>query len=208
MLEGILGRKIGMDQLFQEDGVVDAVTAIEAGPCYVTQVKTVDKDNCNAVQIGFFETKRLNEPQKGHLKKAGHHLKYLREFRSDEAESLVVGDKVDVSIFKPGDLVDVIGTSKGKGFAGGVKRHHFGGGPKTHGQSDRQRAPGSMGGTTFPGRVFKGKRMAGQMGNKRVTVIGLKVVEANLDRNLLLVKGGVPGSIKGLLMIKKSSRSK
>ncbi len=202
MIQGLIGRKIGMSQLFREDGEV-VVTAIEAGPCFVTQVKTEAKDGYDAVQLGFGRAKRLNSPQKGHLKGIGQ-FKYLREFEVDDINSVQVGQKVDIDMFKPGDLVDVTGVSKGKGFAGVVKRHHFAGGPKTHGQSDRHRAPGSIGATTFPGRVFKGTRMAGHMGNRRVTVRNLRVLDVDLERNLLLVKGAVPGSKKGLLLIKKA----
>jgi len=203
MINGIIGRKKGMAQLFDENRNIVQVTAIEAGPCFITQVKRTEKEGYNAVQLGFGDTKRLTQPEKGHLKKTGN-LKYLREFRSDDVASLEVGQKVDVSIFKLGDIVDVIGISKGKGFAGGVKRHHFSGGPKTHGQSDRHRAPGAIGSTTFPGRVWKGLRMAGHMGNVRATVRGLKVVEANAEKNLLLVRGAVPGANEGILLVKKS----
>lgn len=204
MIQGVIGKKVGMTQLFRDDGEV-VVTAIEAGPCVVTQVKTEAKDGYNAVQLGFGEAKRLNSPQRGHLKGTGQ-FKYLREFAVDNINSVQVGQRVDVDMFKPGDLVDVTGISKGKGFAGVVKRHHFAGGPKTHGQSDRHRAPGSVGATTFPGRVFKGTRMAGRMGNERVTVRNLKVLEVDTARHLLLVKGAVPGSKKGLLLIRKAVR--
>lgn len=207
MINGIIGRKKGMAQLFKEDRTVAEVTVIEAGPCFITQVKRAEKEGYNAVQLGFCDTKRLNQPEKGHLKKTGN-LKYLREFRSDEVASLEVGQKVDVSIFKSGDIVDVIGISKGRGFAGGVKRHHFSGGPKTHGQSDRHRAPGAIGSTTFPGRVWKGLRMAGHMGNARATVRGLTVVEANAEKNLLLVRGAVPGAKYGILLVQKSKKAK
>jgi len=202
MIQGTIGRKIGMTQLFQDVGEV-VVTAIEAGPCFVIQVKTEDKDGYNAVQLGFGETKRLNSPQKGHLKEIGQ-FKYLREFSVDDVNSVQVGQKVDVDMFKPGDLVDVTGVSKGKGFAGVVKRHHFAGGPKTHGQSDRHRAPGSIGATTSPGRVLKGTRMAGHMGDRRVTARNLKVLDVDLARHFLLVKGAVPGAKNGLLLIKKA----
>ena len=204
MISGIIGRKIGMTQVFRENGRVEAVTAIEAGPCFVTQVKRVAKGGYDAVQLGFGTAKRLNLPEKGHLKNVGL-LKHLREFEVSDIDSIEVGQKVDASIFEPGDLVDVTGISKGKGFAGVVKRHHFAGGPKTHGQSDRHRAPGSIGATTSPGRVFKGKRMAGHMGDERVTVRRLKVVEADAERNLLLVHGAVPGAKKGLVIIRKST---
>ena len=205
---GILGRKAGMTQVFDQGGKLQAVTAVEAGPCFVCQIKTQPKDGYNAVQLGFGESKRLNSPEKGHLKAAGHQVKRLREFRVDETGSVQVGQTIDVSIFKSGDRVDVIGVSKGKGFAGGVKRYHFRGGPKTHGQSDRHRAPGAVGSTTFPGRVLKGTRMAGHMGDSRVTVRNLEVVQADVARNLLLIKGAVPGFVNGLLLIERSSRGK
>jgi len=192
-----------MTQVFGEDGKVAPVTAIEVGPCFVTQIKRVEKEGYDAVQLGFGEAKRLNSPQKGHLKKVGM-LRHLREFDALDMASVQVGQRVDVGIFKPGDLVDVTGISKGKGFAGVVKRYHFAGGPKTHGQSDRHRAPGSIGATTTPGRVFKGLKMAGHMGNERVTVRHLKVIEADAERNLLLVRGAVPGARNGLIIIKKS----
>jgi large subunit ribosomal protein L3 len=202
MIKGTIGRKIGMAQLFRDDGEV-VVTAIEAGPCFVTQVKTEAKDGYDAVQLCFGEAKLLNSPQKGHLKEIGQ-FKHLREFSLDDVNSVQVGQKIDVDMFKPGDLLDVTGISKGKGFAGVVKRHHFAGGPKTHGQSDRHRAPGSIGATTSPGRVFKGTRMAGRMGDRRVTTRNLKVLEVDLARHLLLVRGAVPGARKGLLLIKKA----
>jgi large subunit ribosomal protein L3 len=191
MVQGIIGKKLGMGRLFKDDGAVEAVTAIEAGPCLVTQVKTKTKDGYNAARLGFGESK-------------GGQSKYLREFRVADPEAIKVGDKVDVSLFKEGDLVDISGVSKGKGFAGVVKRHHFAGGPKTHGQSDRHRAPGSIGATTSPGRVLKGMRMAGHMGNSRVTARNLEVCKADPARNLLLIKGAVPGARNGLLLIKKT----
>lgn len=203
MIRGLIGKKIGMTQVFTEDGSVKPVTAIEAGPCVVTQVRTPEKEGYSAVQLGFGEAKRLNSPERGHLGKLGK-FRHLREFRTDDVASIEIGQSVDVSIFKAGDLVDVSGVSKGRGFAGGVKRHHFGGGPKTHGQSDRHRAPGSVGSGTTPGRVWKGLKMAGHMGNERVTVTHLEVVQADAERNLLLVKGAVPGAPKGLLLIRKS----
>jgi len=205
-IEGIIGRKLGMTQVFDGNGKLQAVTVIEAGPCYVTQVKSDESDGYSAVQLGFGEVRRLNSPAKGHLRQVGKHLKHLREFKVDEAEALEVGRRVDAGLFAPGDRVDITGTSKGRGFAGGVKRHGFAGGPKTHGQSDRQRAPGSIGATTFPGRVLKGTRMAGQMGNCRTTVLGLEVLQADAERNLLQVKGAVPGAVGGLLVVRKSAR--
>ena len=200
---GIIGRKLGMTQIFRDNGEAQAVTAVEAGPCTVVQVRTVAREGYSAVQLGFGEAKRLKSPQRGHLKGLGQ-FRYLREFRVDDAEAIAVGDKVDVSLFQEGDLVDVTGISKGKGFAGVVKRHGFAGGPKTHGQSDRLRHPGSIGATTSPGRVFKGLRMAGHMGSERVTVRNLKVVKADPERNRLLLKGAVPGNRNGLLLIRKS----
>jgi len=203
MIEGIIGKKLGMTQIFRDKGKVEAVTAIEAGPCTVIQVKTKDKDGYSAVQLGFGEAKRLKSPQRGHLKGLGQ-FRYLREFRIKDNEAIEVGKKIDVSLFKPGERVGITGISKGKGFAGVVKRHHFAGGPKTHGQSDRQRAAGAMGASTNPGRVWKGTRMAGHMGNSRVTVRHLRVFEADPARNLLLVRGAVPGAKNGLLLIKKT----
>jgi large subunit ribosomal protein L3 len=203
MLEGIIGRKLGMTQIFRDNGEAEAITAIEAGPCAITQVKTAAKEGYNAVQLGFGKSKRLNSAERGHLKGL-EQFRYLREFRVDDIESIKVGDRIDVSLFKEGDKVEVIGISKGKGFAGVVKRHHFAGGPKTHGQSDRERHPGAIGSTTSPGRVWKGLRMAGHMGDDRVTVTGLEVMKADPARNLLLVKGAVPGYKSGLLLIRKS----
>jgi len=203
MTLGIIGKKLGMTRIFKDNAKAEAVTAIEAGPCTVTQVKTAAKEGYKAAQLGFSEAKRLKSPQQGHLKELGQ-FKYLREFRTGD-KAIKVGKKIDVSLFKAGDLVDITGISKGKGFAGVVKRHHFAGGPKTHGQSDRHRAPGSIGATTSPGRVLKGQRMAGHMGNSRVTVRHLEVIETDPDRNLLLVKGAVPGARNGLLLIRKSA---
>ena len=206
MFPGIIGKKIGMTQLFQEDGEAVAVTAIQAGPAVITQVKSRDRDGYDAVQVGLIENKvrqsQLSSPEKGHLQGI-ENVRYLREFRADDISSIKRGDKVDVGFLKQGDLVNVAGVSKGRGFAGVVKRHHFSGGPKTHGQTDRHRAPGSIGATTWPGRVLKGKRMAGHMGNRRVTARKLKVVQADPERNLLLVKGAIPGANGGLLVIEK-----
>ncbi|MBI2852705.1 MAG: 50S ribosomal protein L3 [Chloroflexi bacterium] len=203
MVEGIIGRKLGMTQMYRENGVREAVTAIEAGPCQVTQVKTTAKEGYNAVQLGFGHAKRLKSPERGHLKGLGD-FRYLREFRVEATEGIKVGDSVDVKLFSPGDLIDVTGVSKGKGFAGVVKRHHFAGGPKTHGQSDRHRHPGAIGSTTSPGRIWKGLRMAGRMGGERVTVQRLEVLRADAERNILLVKGAVPGATNALLLLKKA----
>ncbi|HUW46941.1 MAG TPA: 50S ribosomal protein L3 [Dehalococcoidia bacterium] len=206
MFPGIIGKKIGMTQLFQESGEAMAVTAIQAGPSVVTQIKSRDRDGYDAIQVGFIENKvkqsQLSSSEKGHLRGL-ENVRYLREFRTDDISSVKSGDKVDVGFLKQGDLINVTGFSKGRGFAGVVKRHHFAGGPKTHGQTDRHRAPGSIGATTFPGRVFKGKRMAGHMGNKRVTARNIEVIQADPESNLLLVKGAVPGANGGLLIIEK-----
>ena len=200
---GIIGRKVGVTQLLQDNGELIEVTVIKAGPCVVTQVKNRAQDGYDAIQLGFEEIKRLNAPKSGHLRGLGK-FRYLREFRTEDIGSVKRGDKIDVSLLKLGDLVDITGCSKGKGFAGVVKRYHFAGGPKTHGQSDRHRAPGSIGATTFPGRVLKGKRMAGHMGNEKVTVRNLGVVYTEPNRNLLLLKGAVPGASGGTLVIKKA----
>lgn len=210
MTEGILGKKLGMTQIYDKSGKTEAVTAIEAGPCTVTQVKTVEKDGYSAVQMGFGEVKKQKTGgKKGKAKeKAATKFKYMREIRLDDDQAMEAGQKIDVSLFKAGDVINVSGVSKGKGFAGVIKRHHFRGGPKTHGQSDRWRAPGSIGSTTTPGRVLKGLRMAGHLGSERVTVINLEVIDTNPDRNLLFVKGAVPGMTNGLLLIEKSKREK
>ena len=207
MFKGLLGKKLGMTQVFDEDGSAVPVTIIEAGPCYVTQVRNLQRDGYSAVQLGFEEAKpkKLTAGELGHLNRQKlPALKYLREFRASKPE-VKEGDKIDVSQFEVGKRVDVIGTGKGKGFAGTVKRYHFRGGPKTHGQSDRLRAPGSVGSTTTPGRVFTGKKMAGQMGNQRVTSQNLKIVLVNPEKNLIAVNGSVPGS-KGSLVIIKEAR--
>lgn len=208
-MKGLIGKKIGMTQIFDEDGVVTPITLIEAGPCYVTQLRTSDKDGYSAVQLGFGETKpkHLSGGQLGHLKTTDlPPLRYLREFRVKNSE-LSPGDKITVENFELGDYVDVVGTSKGKGFAGAVKRWGFAGGPKTHGQSDRQRAVGSIGTTTGVSRVFKGKKMPGRMGNQRVTSSNLKVALLDVERNLIGVSGSVPGSKGGLVVIKEARKN-
>ncbi len=205
MMKGLIGKKIGMTQIFDETGTAIPATLIEAGPCFVTQVRRPDRDGYSAVQLGFAEVKprRLTGGQLGHLKQAGlAPLRYLREFRVSNPE-VSEGDQVTVEVFEVGDQVDVVGTSKGKGFAGTVKRHGFRGGPKTHGQSDRLRAPGSIGATTGTSRVFKGKRMPGRMGNDRVTAQNLKVVLVDTERNLIAVRGGIPGPKGGVVLIKE-----
>jgi large subunit ribosomal protein L3 len=210
-MKGILGRKVGMTQIFDERGEVVPVTIIEAGPCFVAQVKTPERDGYAAVQLGFKEVKpeRLTRPQLKHLRKNQlPPLRYLREIRMSDVSQYEEGQKIRVSIFDVGDRVDVIGISKGKGFTGVVKRHGFGGGPKTHGQSDRQRAPGSIGAGTTPGRVHKGMRMPGRMGNARVTVQNLQVVLVDPERNLLAVKGAVPGARNGLLVVEEARKTR
>jgi large subunit ribosomal protein L3 len=211
MINGILGKKLGMTQVFTTAGEVVPVTVVEAGPCVITQVKTTERDGYEAVQLGFGETDNLTKPEKGHIEQQARAVqtkmplvRNLRELRVEKADEHKVGETVDASVFKAGDIVDVIGVSKGKGFAGVVKRHHFAGGPKTHGQSDRHRAPGAIGSGSTPGRIYKGKRMAGRMGSDRVTVQNVRVVEADAGRNLILIRGSVPGGVNGLLMIRKS----
>ncbi len=208
MLKGLIGKKVGMTQIFDEAGSVIPVTLIEAGPCYVTQVRTPDHDGYSAVQLGFGEVKpkRISGGQLGHLKRNNlPPLRFLREFRT-KSPDVKEGDSLTVEVFAIGEAVDVVGTSKGKGFAGAVKRYHFRGGPKTHGQSDRNRAPGSHGSGTTPGRVFKGARAAGHMGSERVTAQNLKVVLVDQERNLIGVRGAVPGSKGGVLMIKETRK--
>jgi large subunit ribosomal protein L3 len=208
MFKGLIGKKLGMTQVFDENGAAVPVTLIEAGPCFVTQIRLNEKDGYSAVQLGFNEikTKKLTGGELGHLKRNNlPPLKYLREFITSKPE-VKEGDKVDVSQFEKGKRVDVIGTSKGKGFAGAVKRYHFKGGPKTHGASDRLRAPGSRSSTTTPGRVFKGARGPGHMGDERVTAQNLKVVIVDVEKNLLGVNGSVPGPRGSLLIIKEARK--
>jgi len=200
-----------MTQIFNERGEAIPVTVIEAGPCYVTQVKTLERDGYRAVQLGFEEAKpqRLSGGEKGHLARNRlPTLRHLREFRLRKDEEVEEGQRILVDVFEVGDRVDVVGVSKGRGFAGVVKRHGFRGGPKTHGQSDRHRAPGSIGATTSPGRVWKGQRMAGRMGGVRVTAQNLRVELVDPERNLLAVRGSVPGARGGLVMIKQARKSR
>jgi large subunit ribosomal protein L3 len=204
-LKNILGMKKGMTRIFADDGSVQPVSVIEAGPCVITQVKTDQLNGYQAVQLGYQEAKKLNKPQTGHLRNTSL-VRHLREFRIDDLGDLQLGQRIQVDTFQVGDLVDITGISRGKGFAGSVKRHHFSGGPKTHGQSDRWRAPGSVGAGTTPGRVFKGTKMAGHMGNRRSTVTNLRVVHVDAERNLLLVKGAVPGGSNSILIIKQSRK--
>lgn len=208
-MKGIIGKKLGMTTVFGEDGQSLPVTLIEAGPCKVMQVKTPDRDGYDALQLVFepVKEKRVNKPLLGHFKRAGTGpFRVLREFRDWGKGELKVGAEVKVDIFSPGELVDVIGISKGKGFTGVVKRHGFRGGPKTHGQSDRYRAPGSIGASSNPSRVFKGTRMAGRVGGGRVTVRNLELVKVDSQRNLLAIKGSLPGPPQGYLIVRKTKR--
>jgi large subunit ribosomal protein L3 len=209
-MTGLLGRKIGMTSIFDDTGQVIPCTVIEAGPCFVLQIKTKERDGYDAVQLGFGDLpERLaRKPQHGHAARAGAKpLRYLREFPGDGNQDLQPGQEIRVDrVFAKGDVVSVRGTSKGRGFQGVVKRHHFGGGFRTHGQSDRERAPGSIGSSSYPSRVFRGQRMAGRMGGDHVTVRNLQVVGIIADSNLLLVKGSVPGAVNGYLEIHKRKR--
>ncbi len=207
MVQGLIGKKIGMTRVISEDNTFETVTVIEAGPCVITQVKTVEKDGYNAAQLGFGQAKKLNAAMKGHMKELGA-FKYLREFKVGNVASLQLGQVVDASIFKTGSLVNVSGVSKGKGFAGVVKRHNFSGGPKTHGQSDRWRAPGSIGAGTSPGRVWKGQKMPGHMGNQLVKQLNLKVFLAEPGKNILLLHGAIPGAKNTIVLINQSNREK
>ncbi|MEX1247967.1 MAG: 50S ribosomal protein L3 [Anaerolineales bacterium] len=209
MFKGLIGKKIGMTQIFDEQGRAVPVTLIEAGPCFVTQIRTQKDEGYSAVQLGFggSKAKHLSGGERGHLNRAkAPLLRYLREFRLKQPE-VKEGDTVTVQNFAVGDRVDIIGTSKGKGFAGGVKRHHFGGGPITHGQSDRQRAPGAIGANTFPGHVFKGQRMAGHMGMQQVTAMNLKVVLVNTEKNILGVHGAVAGGKGSIVSIREARKA-
>lgn len=216
-MKGIIGKKVGMTQIFGEDGQAIPVTVIQAGPCYVTQIRTAEKEGYTAVQLGFEElspkrngSSRLNKPKQGHLKRNGMNLpdlRYLREFRTKDVD-VAEGQRLTADVFSQGDRIDVVGTSKGRGTAGTVKRHNFNRQKKTHGQSDRERAPGSIGATSTPGRVLKGTRMAGRMGNERVTIQNLEVVVVDAEKNLLAVRGSVPGSKGGILLIKESRKNR
>lgn len=206
-MKGLIGKKIGMTSVFAEDGTNITCTVIEAGPCYVTAVKTMENDGYSAIQLGFQERKekRLAKPQAKNFKKKKlpllRHLKEVRDF--ENISEMKIGDVLKADIFRAGETIKVTGTSKGKGFQGVVKRHNFGGGSKTHGQSDRQRAPGSIGASSYPSRVYKGQRMAGRTGGEKITVRNLKVVKVIPDSNLILVNGAIPGAISGLVEIYK-----
>jgi large subunit ribosomal protein L3 len=207
-MEGILGRKVGMTQIYVEDGTVIPVTVIKAGPCLVVQVKTADNDGYEAVQVGLVEEKpaKPNQPQAGHFKKAGiAPVRKVEEFRLDSGEELKAGDEVKASMFNEKDYVDVVGTSKGKGYQGVMKRHNFGGGRGSHG-SMFHRAPGSIGSSAFPSRVFKGMRMGGRMGGERVTTKNLQIVKIDAEQNLIYVRGAVPGPKSGYVAIRRAKR--
>ena len=204
--KALLGRKIGMTRLLGETGEATPVTIVELGPCYVTQVKTEASDGYDAIQIGFDQVDRLNSPEKGHLRNLPM-LRHLREVATEDSSSYKVGQVLDATIFSNGEVVDVIGTSKGKGFAGVVKRHHFAGGPATHGQSDRERAPGSIGSTSTPGRVWKGLRGPGHMGSDRVTTLNVTIVRVDAERNLVAIKGAVPGPTGGLVIVRNAVKA-
>lgn len=205
MAEAIFGRKLGMTQVFSSAGEARGVTVVEAGPCIVVQIKTQERDGYDAIQVGFGQRKSLTKPMRGHIKELGS-FRFLREVRVDDPNVYELGQALGADVFEEGDIVNVVGTSKGKGFAGGVKRHHFHGGPKTHGQSDRHRAPGSIGSGTTPGRVRKGLRMAGHMGDERVTVKNLRIFQANAERGVLLIEGSVPGGKNGVVRVTKTGR--
>ncbi len=210
MMKGLIGKKLGMASIYDEAGVAVPVTVIEAGPCVVVQQKSEDKEGYSAVQLGFDDQKeqRMNKPALGHLKKAGVSPKrVLREFRVEGAGDVAVGDVVDATAFAEVNYVDIVATGKGRGFQGVVKRHGFGGGRASHGGGWTRR-PGSIGMCEFPGRVFKGKKMPGQMGDKRVTTQNLKVVQVRPEENLILVKGSVPGANGGIVVIKEALKKK
>lgn len=209
MKKAILATKIGMTQIFNENGVLTPVTILQAGPCSVTQVKTIETDGYNAIQVGFgdIREKLVNKPKKGHFKKAGVTAKrFLKEFRFDNAAEYSLGQEIKADIFAAGDKVDATGISKGKGFQGAIKRHGLSRGPMKHG-SKYHRHAGSNGAATTPGRVFKGKTMPGQMGNVKVTVQNLEVVRIDADSNLIIVKGAVPGPKKSMILIKNTVKS-
>ena len=202
MIEGLLGKKIGMTHLFASEAKVVPVTVLEVGPCVVTQVRTQERDGYEAVQLGYGNAKLLNKPALGHLSKAESRSRHLREFKADDTSGFEVGQEFTVSQFQPGDLVDVVSTTKGRGFQGGMRRWGFKGGKATHGQGDRGRAVGSIGAGTDPGRVLKGKKMPGHMGDKRKTIKRLRVELVDTDRNLLMVRGPVPGSRNTMVMVR------
>ena len=209
MINHLLGRKIGMTQIFDEKGGIVPVTVVECGPCVITQIKKQETDGYTALQLGFADkkAKRVIASEAGHAKKANTTAKrFVREIPWDGKDDVKLGQALTVEVFKDIKRVDVVGTMKGRGFAGVVKRHHFSGGPKTHGQSDRHRAPGSIGGSAWPSRVRKGMRMGGHLGASRSTVRDMALVKIDLEKNLLLIKGGVPGPNGGFVMVRQTNR--
>jgi large subunit ribosomal protein L3 len=205
-MSGLIGKKLGMTRIFDEKGNDVQVSVIQTGPCYVTEIRTKDKHGYDALQLGFEEKrdKSVKKPERGHFAKSGvKPMRVVREFRTYDVNQFKLGDAIKADVFQVGDKVKVIGISKGKGFQGVVKRHHFGGGPVTHGQSDRMRAPGSLGGSSYPSRVLKGLRMAGRMGGDRVTVRNMKVVRVDAENNIVMVRGGIPGAKNGMVVIQK-----
>lgn len=207
-MKGILGRKIGMTQIFTEAGEVVPVTVVEAGPVVVTQVKTIENDGYNAVQVGFVDAKEksLNKPQKGHLAAANTLKKHLKEFRVESVDAYTVGQEIKADVFAAGEMIDVTGISKGKGFQGPIKRHGQSRGPESHGSSYHRR-PGSMGACSYPGRVFKNKKLAGHMGSVKVTVQNLEVVRVDADKNFILVKGAIPGAKGSVVTLKEAVKA-
>ena len=207
-MKGILGRKIGMTQIFTEAGEVVPVTVVEAGPVVVTQVKTIENDGYNAVQVGFVDAKEksLNKPQKGHLAAANTLKKHLKEFRVESVDAYTVGQEIKADVFATGEMIDVTGISKGKGFQGPIKRHGQSRGPESHG-SRYHRRPGSMGACSYPGRVFKNKKLAGHMGSVKVTVQNLEIVRVDADKNFILVKGAIPGAKGSVVTIKEAVKA-
>ena len=202
----MIGKKLGMTRIFDEKGNDVQVSVIQTGPCYVTEIRTKDKHGYNSLQLGFDEKrdKSVRKPERGHFAKSGvKPMRVLREFRTFDVSQFKLGDAIKADVFQVGDKVRVIGVSKGKGFQGVMKRHHFGGGSVTHGQSDRMRAPGSVGGSSYPSRVFKGTRMAGRMGGDRVTVRNIKIVRVDAENNIVMVRGAIPGANNGMVVIQK-----
>jgi large subunit ribosomal protein L3 len=206
-VKGILGRKIGMTQIFDDNGRAVPVTVVEAGPCHIAQIKRPDKDGYSAIQMSFGRPRKTNKPQEGHFKKAGVDAgRYVVELRLDDSGEYELGAEIKADVFEVGESVDVIGVTKGKGFAGGMKRHNFSGLSASHGTQRKHRSPGSVGAAATPSRVFKGTKMAGQLGNVRVTTLNLKVIKVDLERNLLLIRGAVPGPKGGLVMVRSAVR--
>ncbi len=206
-MSGLLGRKIGMTTMYDDAGRANAVTVVEVGPCFVTQVKTRQRDGYQAVQLGFMRAARVNSPMAGHFERSGGYFRHVQEFSVGDLGEFEVGQEIRANIFETGEAVKVVGRSKGKGFQGGVKRHGFAGGPKTHGQSDRLRAPGSVGAGTSPGRVWPGTRMPGHMGARRVTTRGLSIAQVDPIQNYVLVKGPIPGPMNGIVRIEKQVKA-